>query len=740
MNKKITFFGLSLIALVGFFAGANIASAAVVTTCNSATFNGSVTPNGNPTEVWFEWGTSTSLGYSTPHQTFTVNANFSQVVSTLTENTTYYYRAMASNSAGTATGGTISFNTPSCAADNSVGSLPSATTNSPTNILTDRATLNAFVNPNGTSDTSYWFEWGTSTNLSNSTSHYNQGIAASNTSANITGLSQNTTYYYRITAQNAQGVVHGSIVSFTTNYGNSNTGSNLPVVSTSGATSSATDYAVLNGYVDPSGTSDTTRWFEWGTSTNLNNSTVKLSQGSSASSISATLTGLSQNTVYYYRAVAQNSQGIVYGSILSFTTGYANNSSLPSVTTNGATNISIDSAVLNGYLSSSWNNNDVVYWFEWGSSTYLGNSTTHYSQSAYASNFNATLTGLAPNTTYYYRAAARSSVGTSYGAVLSFTTSSYYNNTVVVTSATAPSATTLLATEISGTNAKLNGLVFTSASQSSSAWFEWGSNMNLGNKTQVVNVGALPSIKHSDFISGLTSGQTYYYRVVAENPYGKAYGTIISFVAERAVATPADTNVVITVPARTTTVRNTTTIVNQGSSVSSLVLLSVDGGSEIIVAGEKRGYHIVWKNESTQTLKNVVLRVTLPSSMKFEGSTNGSYSSVDNAVTVDLRTLASKEGGDLSIFATAGRNLAQGELVVVTANMVYTDERGIQGDAIAYAMHRGGSVQGQLGANLFGAGSFLPTSIFEWILLLILVLVLVLLANHLYGRFSKEDH
>jgi len=31
----------------------------------------------------------------------------------------------------------------------------------------------------------------------------------------------------------------------------------------------------------------------------------------------------------------------------------------------------------------------------------------------------------------------------------------------VVTSATAPSATTLLATEISGTNAKLNGLVFT---------------------------------------------------------------------------------------------------------------------------------------------------------------------------------------------------------------------------------------------------------------------------------------
>lgn len=636
MNKKITFFGLSLIALMGFFAGANVASAAVVTTCNSATFNGSVTPNGNPTEVWFEWGTSTSLGYATPHQTFTVNATFSQVVSALTENTTYYYRAMASNSAGTATGGTISFNTPSCVVGTPTGSLPSATTNSATSISTDRATLNAFVNPNSTSDTSYWFEWGTSTSLSNSTSHYNQGVAASNTSVNITGLTQNTTYYYRITAQNAQGVVHGSIVSFTTNYGNTNTGSSLPVVSTSGATSSATDYAVLNGYVDPSGTTDTTRWFEWGTSTNLNNSTQKLSQGSSASSISATLTGLSQNTVYYYRAVAQNSQGTVYGSILSFTSGYAN-------------------------------------------------TTT--------------------------------------------------NNTI----STAPTATTLLATEISGTNAKLNGLVFTSASQSSSAWFEWGSNTNLGYKTQTVNVGALPSIKHSEFISGLTSGQTYYYRIVAENPYGKTYGTLVSFVAERVTATPADTNVVITVPARTTTVRNTTTVINQGTGVLSLVSLSVDGGSEIIVAGEKRGYHIVWKNESTQTLKNVVLRVTLPSSMKFEGATNGSYSSVDNVVTVDIKTLASKEGGDLSVFAIAERTLSQGELVVVTANMVYTDARGVQGDAIAYAMHRGSSIQNSLGANLFSAGSFLPTSIFEWILLFILVLILVLLANHLYGRFSKEE-
>jgi hypothetical protein len=393
---------------------------------------------------------------------------------------------------------------------------------------------------------------------------------------------------------------------------------------------------------------------------------------------------------------------------------------------------------LNGYVDPN-GTNDTTRWFEWGGSQSLGNSTQKLSQGSVASNFSATLSGLVSNTTYYYRAVARNSSGTVYGNTLSFTTG--YTSTVTTnTVSTAPTATTLLATEITGTTAKLNGLVFTSAGQYSNAWFEWGTNTSLGNRTQSFGVGALPAVKHSDFITGLTPGQTYYYRIIAENPYGKTYGTIVSFVAERTTAVPADTNVVITTPARTTTVRNTTTIINQGSSAQSLVALSVDGGSEVITSGEKRSYHVTWKNESTQPLKNVVLRITLPLSMKFEGATNGSYSSIDNAVTVDLKTLTSKDGGDLSVFATASRSLTEGETIVVTANMVYTDARGVQGDAIAYAMHRGSSIQSSLGANLFGAGSFLPTSIFEWILLLILVLVFVLLANYLYGRYSKEYH
>lgn len=296
----------------------------------------------------------------------------------------------------------------------------------------------------------------------------------------------------------------------------------------------------------------------------------------------------------------------------------------------------------------------------------------------------------------------------------------------------APTVTTLLATELTDTTAKLNGLVFASTNQSSSAWFEWGINSNLVNKTQAVNVGSLPTVKHSDFITGLVQGQTYYYRIVAENPYGKVYGTVNTFVLETStyVVTPTVTTPVVLKP--------TTTVVVRGSSTQSLVALSIEGGAEMIGAGEKRTYHVVWKNESTQSLKNVVLRVTFPQSINIDSATKGTFSSADNSVIVDLKTLASKESGETFIFATAGRGLKPGELLVVTANMVYTGANGVQGDAIAYVTHRGEATQIAVSANIFGAGDFIPTTLFEWLILMVLVLILVLLGNHLYGRFAEH--
>ncbi len=736
MNTKIKLLSATAIALAGFFLGANLASAqnTTITTCTTAVVNGTITStSGVQTSAWFEWGTSYAVvdsgtGTDTPTQVFNNPQDFSQMISGLNPSTTYYYRAIVSNIYGSAQGGTLSFSTPACPVPAPVVTLPAVTTSGANSMSQNSATLNGYVAPNG-ANTNAWFEWGTSASFGNTTSSVSYGTGATSFSNSISGLSPNTPYYYRAVAQNAQGTVYGNTMSFTTN--DTTIVQAQATVSTQSATSIAPDYATLNGYVNPNGTNDTTRWFEWGTNSYAGNQnqTTHYTQGNRGA-VSSGISGLTQNTTYYYRAVAQNSQGTVYGNTMSFTT---NDTTIvqaqATVSTQSATSIAPDYATLNGYVNPN-GTNDTTRWFEWGGSQSLGNSTQKLSQGSVASNFSASLTGLVSNTTYYYRAVAHNSQGTFYGNTISFTTG---GQTAVIVGSL-PSVNTLLATELTGSTARLNGLVFTSASQSSNAWFEWGTNSSLGNKTQTINVGMLPVVKHSDSIAGLVSGQTYYYRIVAENPYGKVYGSVNTFVSKASVYAVAPTVV------NPVALKPITQAVTRGSSAQALVSLSIEGGAEMIGAGEKRTYHVKWKNDSAQSLKNVVLRVTFPKSMNVDSATKGAFSSADNSVVVDLKTLTPKEDGDTFIFATSGRGLKSGELLVVTANMIYTGANGVQGDAVAYAMHRAEMTQNAISANVFGAGDFVPTTLFGWVVLMTLVLVLVLLGNHLYGRFSDEKH
>ncbi len=100
---------------------------------------------------------------------------------------------------------------------NFIYSPPTVTTDPATNINGNSVTLNATVNPTGSATTVY-FEWGTTTSYGNitPTQSIGSGTTNVNVSANITGLSPNTTYHYRVTALNANGTTNGLDAVFTT--------------------------------------------------------------------------------------------------------------------------------------------------------------------------------------------------------------------------------------------------------------------------------------------------------------------------------------------------------------------------------------------------------------------------------------------------------------------------------------------------------------------------------------------
>jgi hypothetical protein len=223
--------------------------------------------------------------------------------------TTYHFRIVATNSAGTTYGSDRTFTTLSATGP------PVVTTNPATLIASFSATLNSSVDPHGLT-TSIHFQYGTTTSYGLTTAPQSKtGNTFQPISANISGLMASTTYHFRIVAANSAGTTYGSDRTFTTL-----TATGAPVVTTSAATNIATSSATLNGSLDPHGLT-TSVSFQYGTTTSYGHTTAMQSQtGNTYRNIAANISGLTTHTTYHFRIVATNSGGTRLGSDRTFTT------------------------------------------------------------------------------------------------------------------------------------------------------------------------------------------------------------------------------------------------------------------------------------------------------------------------------------------------------------------------------------------------------------------------------------
>lgn len=288
------------------------------------------------------------------------------------------------------------------------------------------AVVTGYVAPNGVI-TTYWFEYGPSNSLTKRTTPKSAGAGFVTLAipAFIDGLTANTTYSYRLSAQNSFGSVQGATFTFTTTTNPPPSGS-APTANTNAATAVARTAAVLNGQVDP-GSAQTTYWFEYGPTQSFGNATAFGSAGDGTDSVAVAtpVASLNANTKYFYRLNAQNNYGTVSGAVQSFTTLGPAATGLPTVTTATATAVATSTATLNGRVNP--HNAASSYWFEYGTSplliTILGTaSATQTLPGEATTNVSVGVAGLSNDTKYYYRLVARNPQGTVAGEITSFTT------------------------------------------------------------------------------------------------------------------------------------------------------------------------------------------------------------------------------------------------------------------------------------------------------------------------------
>lgn len=292
-------------------------------TQTSASSGGNVTSDGNDevTARGIVWSTNSSptVSLATKTSNGSGKGSFSSSITGLDPETTYFVRAYATNSKGTAYGNQVSFTTEAIPVV-----LPAVTTNSISNVLTKTASVSGNVSSDGNGTISArGIVWSTSINptTSLSTKTSESGTTGSFTSQ-LTGLSPNTTYHVRAFATNSAGTAYGDDKTFTT------LPLNAPTISTNDATEIKEHTAKIGGNVSSDGNGTITKrgviWKYANPSdeelTLSNNDGLVDNANNTEGSFTEEINVGVPDALIRYRSYATNEVGTTYGDIKSFRT------------------------------------------------------------------------------------------------------------------------------------------------------------------------------------------------------------------------------------------------------------------------------------------------------------------------------------------------------------------------------------------------------------------------------------
>jgi hypothetical protein len=386
--------------------------------------------------------------------------------------------------------------------------VPDVTTEPATDTSVTAATLNGEVAPEplgGGNVIECHFEVGTDTS-------YGTPVPCDQTmplggpttvSADVSGLSAETTYHYRLVASNSIDANGGKDETFTTHA--------VKEVSTDPATDLTTRSAVLNASFDPANEA-THYYFEWGPDSSYGNVTStppgpEVPASSGTVHVSAPIEGLSSYATYHFRVVASNGIGTSYGNDETVITAAP---ALPTITETGSRDVSDNRATVEATVNPDFG--QATYVFEYGKTAAYGKESLQLAlpdADGLDHAVSSELTGLAAGTTYHFRAVAINFGGTTHGPDMTFTTQDL------------PSIEGIAASGVTQTAATFSGLIDPHLS-STRYRFELGPGPGYGLRTGEESLTGLSGLIRTGSltVTGLNPGTTYHFRAVATNALG----------------------------------------------------------------------------------------------------------------------------------------------------------------------------------------------------------------------------
>ena len=342
-------------------------------------------------------------------------------------------------------------------------------------------------------------------------SHGTSGSGSGWFAVQMTELLPDTTYYVRAYADLSNVIFYGNEVSFKT------LSINQPIVNTGQVTNISATSATGSGTVVSEGTSVVTeRGICWNTEHNPTIEDSHSSNGEGLGNYSCPITDLIPNQTYYVRAYAISEYGVAYGAEVSFTAL----DGLPEVTTLNITEITTSSAIGHGKVTDQGGSSVTERGICWSNSHNPTISNDHASSGMGTGEYNVEITGLQANSTYYARAYATNSIGTTYGEEVTFNT---------LQELTLPTVNTAEVSNIGHISAIGGGNVTDDGGATvTDRGICWSTIHNPTTSDSHASNGSGTG-SYTVNMLGLTATTTYYVRAYATNSQGTAYGSEVSF-------------------------------------------------------------------------------------------------------------------------------------------------------------------------------------------------------------------